>query len=80
MNWLQNRRTRIATIVLFAVASAGAMIASTPAGTCIKDQTAVLLAGPYSDMPFRAVSSAQIMCARSDNIPTQRPFRKGLSG
>ena len=71
MVWLQNKRIRIAAAMALCVIVAGAFIAFSPAGTCVRDQTAILLSGPYSEVPVRAVSSAQIICQRNNYQPVE---------
>ena len=73
---VQSRRNnfRIVAIAMLVLLLACSLVAFSPAGNCMRNQTAILLSESYSDLPLRAVSSAQIMCQRNHNQPVRLSY------
>ena len=74
---LRRRNFRIGSMATLCFILALPLVAFSPAGNCMRSQTAILLTESYSDLPLRAVSSAQIMCQRNHNQPVRLSYALG---
>ena len=71
MFWPRTLKMRVAGSLAFCAILAAVAVAASPAGVCVRSQTGILIASAYSELPLRAASAAQIMCARNNNRPVR---------
>jgi hypothetical protein len=77
MFWQKSLKMRVAGSLALCAVLAAVAVATSPAGVCVRSQTGILIASAYSELPLRAASAAQIMCARNNNQLVRQPWASG---